>query len=69
MKGLKMTDKQTDAARQRMVERLTQDLMGPLSADEILQDSPSEIYMTGILFAQKSPHGVDETEGAGTRIG
>lgn len=62
MKGLKMTDKQTDAARQRMVERLTQDLMGPLSADEILQDSPSEIYMTGILFAQKSPHGVDETE-------
>lgn len=59
-----MTDKQTDAARQRMVERLTQDLMGPLSADEILQDSPSEIYMTGILFAQKSPHGVDETEGA-----
>ncbi|CUI00451.1 DNA helicase [Leisingera aquaemixtae] len=59
-----MTGNVADAARQRMVERLRQDLMGPLSVNEILHDSPSEIYMTGILFAQKSPHRADETEGA-----
>ncbi len=59
-----MTNNVVDAARQRMIERLRQDLMGPLAVDEALHDSPSEIYMTGILFAQKSPQGVGETEGA-----
>lgn len=59
-----MTSNAEDVARQRMIERLRQDLMGPLADDEILQDSPSEIYMTGILFAQKSPQGVAETEEA-----
>lgn len=50
-----------DVARQRMIERLRQDLMGPLADDEVLHDSPSEIYMTGILFAQKCPQGESET--------
>lgn len=59
-----MTNNVAHAARQRMIERLRQDLMGPLADDETLHDSPSEIYMTGILFAQKSPQGVGETEGA-----
>ncbi|WP_240989553.1 helicase C-terminal domain-containing protein [Salipiger mangrovisoli] len=59
-----MTSNAVDVARQRMIERLRQDLMGPLADDEVLHDSPSEIYMTGILFAQKSPQGVGETEGA-----
>ena len=59
-----MTSNAVDVARQRMIERLRQDLMGPLADDEVLNDSPSEIYMTGILFAQKSPQGVGETEGA-----
>lgn len=59
-----MTSNAETAARLRMIERLRQDLIGPLADNEILQDSPSEIYMTGILFAQKSPQGVGETEGA-----
>ncbi|WP_226628374.1 helicase-related protein [Alloyangia pacifica] len=59
-----MTSNDADVARQRMIERLRQDLMGPLADDEVLHDSPSEIYMTGILFAQKNPQGVGETEGA-----
>lgn len=59
-----MTNNSADAARQRIVARLRQDLMGPLTEDEILHDSPSEIYMTGILFAQKNPVGAEEAEEA-----
>lgn len=61
---MKMTNNCADAARQRIVARLRQDLMGPLTEDEILHDSPSEIYMTGILFAQKNPLGAEEAEEA-----
>lgn len=57
-----MSSDMTGVARQRMVERLRQDLVGPISEDEILPDSPSETYMSGILFAQKNPQGLSEPE-------
>lgn len=42
-------------ARQRVVDRLKEDLVGPYSKDEILRDSPAEVYFSGILYAQKTP--------------
>ncbi|MFG6499423.1 helicase-related protein [Sulfitobacter sp. 1A15106] len=41
-------------ARQRVVDRLNEDLVGPYSEDEILRDSPAEVYFSGILYAQKT---------------
>jgi hypothetical protein len=49
-----------DRARHVVFDRLRQDLIGPHSAEEILTDSPSEVYMSGILYAQKSTHSGDE---------
>lgn len=51
-----------DRARSVMFDRLRQDLIGPRSVDEILTDSPSEVYMSGILYAQKSTYSGDEPE-------
>ena len=42
-------------ARQRVVDRLNEDLVGPYSEDEFLRDSPAEVYFSGILYAQKTP--------------
>lgn len=42
-------------SRQRVVDRLNEDLVGPHSEDEILRDSPAEVYFSGILYAQKTP--------------
>jgi hypothetical protein len=59
-----MTDAATDTARRRMIERLREDLLGPGAEEEVLRDSPSETYMTGILFTQKNPQGSEEPEDA-----
>ena len=45
-----MTSNAEDVARQRMIERLRQDLMGPLADDEILQDSPSAVSYTHLTL-------------------
>lgn len=49
-------------ARQLVVSRLEKDLLGPYSVDEILQDSPAEVYLSGILYAQKTPISAAEVE-------
>lgn len=36
--------------REEIVERLRQDLIGPSSTDELLEDRPSQVYSTGILY-------------------
>lgn len=59
-----MVETAEDTARRRMIERLRQDLIGPGEADEVLPDSPSETYMSGILFTQKNPLGAEEPEDA-----
>ncbi|WIV50274.1 DNA helicase [Marivivens sp. LCG002] len=51
-------------ARQRVVDRLHEDLVGPYSEDEILRDSPAEVYFSGILYAQKTPVSSIEPEDA-----
>lgn len=38
------------AVRQQMVQRLREDLVGPLSENEVLEERPSDRYLTGILF-------------------
>src|SRR5688572_12997669 len=38
--------------RAAMFARLKEDLVGPISADEILHSRPTERYLTGILFPQ-----------------
>jgi hypothetical protein len=42
----------TAAFRDDVVRRLREDLVGPISENEILSDRPSERYVTGILFPQ-----------------
>lgn len=49
-------------ARERVVDRLNRDLVGPYSEDEILRDSPAEVYFSGILYAQKTPFSSIEPE-------
>ena len=36
--------------RTALVERLERDLVGPLMADEILEDAPLEQYIAGVLY-------------------
>ncbi len=45
---IQLTEKSTD--RDRLVERLREDLVGPHSPDEVLSDRPSDVYLTGILW-------------------
>ena len=52
----------TVLARDRMAERLAQDLLGPFSADEILTDRPTQRYTTGILYPVSTPIGQDEDQ-------
>src|SRR5687767_12494260 len=36
--------------RERYIERLTEDLLGPGSTSEIINERPSDRYVTGILY-------------------
>lgn len=58
-----MINTNKDQARKSVLERLRQDLIGPQTVDEILSDSPAEVYMSGILFAQKNAFSGAEAEG------
>ena len=40
--------------RDEIIKRLSIDLIGPQSVDEILNDKPSDVYMTGILWPSKT---------------
>jgi hypothetical protein len=52
--------------RQFILKRLTRDLVGPFKTDEILEARPSDVYLTGILFPQRTPLGADEDDDAGS---
>ena len=40
--------------RDEIISRLSIDLIGPLSDDEVLKDKPSDVYLTGILWPAKT---------------
>lgn len=42
------------ADRDLLARRLHEDLIGPRSADEVLTDRPSDVYLTGILWPQRT---------------
>lgn len=51
--------------REEIIGRLSQDLIGPYSADEVLNSRPSDVYLTGILWPQKTAIGAEEDERLG----
>ena len=50
--------------RQLILKRLIRDLVGPFRTREILEDRPSDVYLTGILFPQRTPLGAAEDDDA-----
>jgi helicase-like protein len=51
-----MSDKST------IIARLRRDLLGPTEKNELLNSYPSDVYLTGILFPQKSEISQDEAD-------
>ena len=51
--------------RDDIQERLAVDLVGPYAEDETLQDYPSDIYLTGILYPQRSAVTAEQDETLG----
>lgn len=57
-----------DAAKDFIVARLREDLVGPATPDERLDAYPSDVYLTGILFPQKAgiaPEEADQSRSEG----
>lgn len=52
--------------RQQIVDRLRQDLIGPSGADEVIDDWPSDRYLTGILFPRHTVFDAAENDEAET---
>lgn len=52
----------TGLFRERLLARLREDLVGPLVADEVLTDRPSQRYSTGILYPRGSRIEAQENE-------
>jgi hypothetical protein len=51
--------------RDELVERLRLDLMGPTAPDEVIEDRPTDRYMTGILYPQETSISVEEDDELG----
>lgn len=54
--------------KDRLIKRLTQDLLGPLAENEMLFSYPSDVYLTGILFPPQSaiaPEDADQLQAEG----
>lgn len=49
--------------RERILERLREDAIGPLDPEESLSSYPSDVYLTGILYPQKTTAAPEEAEG------
>jgi hypothetical protein len=49
--------------REIIVTRIEEDLIGPHSSDEILQNKPSDIYLTGILWPSRTEISLTEDDG------
>ncbi len=54
--------------RDRILARLIEDLVGPLTADEILSDRPTQRYSTGILYPRDSRIETQENEDGGLAV-
>ena len=54
--------------RERIVDRLRQDLIGPISETEILLDRPTQRYSTGILYPRESQMQPEEDEDGGVTV-
>lgn len=48
--------------RENLLQRLAEDLVGPVATDEILPDRPTDRYLTGILYPQRYPIGPEQDE-------
>jgi hypothetical protein len=55
--------------RAMLVSRLAQDLFGPSAADEVIEDRPSDRYLTGILFPRELNIAEEEQEGLAVEDG
>ena len=51
--------------REVLIERLTQDLVGPYSQCEILDSRPTDVYLTGILWPKESKLSSEEDQRLG----
>ena len=51
--------------RNRIITRLIEDLVGPMSENEILSDRPTQRYSTGILYPRGSRIQTEEDEDGG----
>ena len=52
-------------ARDKLLERMKTDLIGPETPDEVISDRPTDRYLTGILFAPRtSTSPADDDEAA-----
>lgn len=52
----------SELARDKIIERLQEDLIGPYQIDEILDAKPSEIYLTGMLWPCRTRINPEEDE-------
>ena len=64
--AVKMTTTDTlnpdTVAREKMLSRLREDLIGPRSSDETLSARPSDVYLTGILWPKNIKLAPEEDE-------
>jgi superfamily II DNA or RNA helicase len=51
--------------RDEIVKRLSEDLIGPKSPDEVLKSKPTDVYMTGILWPARTEFTMIEDDSAG----
>jgi hypothetical protein len=51
-----------DKERELLINRLHEDLLGPSSADEQLEVQPSDRYLTGILYPERTAYGAEEDD-------
>src|SRR5690349_19652236 len=54
--------------RDRIVGRMIEDLLGPLKADEVLRDRPTQRYATGILYPKGTRIEASEDEDGGQAV-
>ncbi|NHA14143.1 helicase-related protein [Thioalkalivibrio sp. XN279] len=58
-----MSESEQEVIRSRLVAELSKVLCGPGEPEEILASSPSDTYLTGILWPKETGFGPDEDEG------
>lgn len=54
--------------RDQILLRLKEDLVGPLSTNEVISDRPTQRYSTGILYPKDAPMGPEENQDGGGAV-